>query len=163
MTGSVSAFVGIGANLGDAQANVRAAIARLDRLPGTRVSAVSSLFRSAPVDADGEDYVNAVARIDTSLAPGELLAQLQALEQESGRQRPYRNAPRPLDLDILLYGDAVLDSADLTVPHPRLAERAFALLPLLQIDPFIAIPGKGPAHSFAPGVAGQRIQKIADA
>jgi 2-amino-4-hydroxy-6-hydroxymethyldihydropteridine diphosphokinase len=165
---TVSAFIGIGANLGNAQANVRLAIARLDRLPGTRVTASSSLFCSAPVDADGDDYVNAVARVETSLAAGELLEQLLKLEQDFGRQRSYRNAPRLLDLDILLYGKETIsceisDNAGgnpLTVPHPRLTERAFALLPLLQIDALIDIPGKGPAHSFAPGVAGQRIQKI---
>jgi 2-amino-4-hydroxy-6-hydroxymethyldihydropteridine diphosphokinase len=154
------AYIGIGANLGDARANVKQAMARLDRLPGTRLDASSSLFRSAPVDAAGDDYVNAVARVQTSLTAEELLRQLLALEQEFGRERPYRNAPRLLDLDILLYGCRVISTESLTVPHPRLTGRAFALIPLLQIDPLIEIPGKGPAHRFVPDVAGQRIQKI---
>ncbi|MGB7479443.1 MAG: 2-amino-4-hydroxy-6-hydroxymethyldihydropteridine diphosphokinase [Burkholderiaceae bacterium] len=157
---STTAYVGLGSNLGDAAANVRAALARLTRLPNTRLQAQSSLFASAPIDAGGDDYVNAVAQLDTQLAAPQLLAELQAVEQEFGRQRPYRNAPRTLDLDLLLYGSERIASADLTVPHPRLTERAFALLPLLQLDPFIAIPGAGPAHAFAPQVAQQVIRRL---
>jgi len=157
---SVTAYVGLGANLGDAAASVRAALARLARLPDTRLLAESSLFASAPIDADGDDYVNAVAQLDTRLDAARLLAELQAIEQEFGRQRPYRNAPRTLDLDLLLYGTERISSDTLTVPHPRLTGRAFALLPLLQLDPFIIIPGAGPAHQFAPGVAGQAIRKL---
>ncbi len=157
---STTAYVGLGSNLGDAAANVRAALARLARLPDTRLQAQSSLFASAPIDAGGDDYVNAVAQLDTQLAAPQLLAELQAVEQEFGRQRPYRNAPRTLDLDLLLYGSERIASADLTVPHPRLTERAFALLPLLQLDPFIAIPGAGPAHAFAPQVAQQVIRRL---
>jgi 2-amino-4-hydroxy-6-hydroxymethyldihydropteridine diphosphokinase len=161
MTAATSeAFIGVGANLGDARATVGQAIAALDALPGTRLTAQSALFSTAPVDADGDDYVNAVARVSTTLAPPELLTALQALEQDFGRQRPYRNAPRTLDLDILLYGDRIIDTPALTVPHPRLTERAFALIPLLQIDALRVIPGRGPAHAFAPGVADQPIRKI---
>jgi 2-amino-4-hydroxy-6-hydroxymethyldihydropteridine diphosphokinase len=161
MTSAASeAFIGVGANLGDARATVGQAIAALDALPGTRLTAQSALFSTAPVDADGDDYVNAVARVSTTLAAPELLAALQALEQDFGRQRPYRNAPRTLDLDILLYGDRIIDTPALTVPHPRLTERAFALIPLLQIDALRVIPGRGPAHAFAPGVADQPIRKI---
>lgn len=156
----VSCYIGIGANLGDAAKNVTRAIARLGQIPETQVTAQSSLFRTAPVDAGGDDYVNAVAKIETSLAPLDLLDALRAIEQDMGRERPYRNAPRTLDLDILLYGAQTITSDALTVPHPRMTQRAFVLIPLLQIDPFITIPGKGPAHGFVPDVAGQAIQKI---
>jgi 2-amino-4-hydroxy-6-hydroxymethyldihydropteridine diphosphokinase len=157
----IDAYIGIGANLGNAQESVQQAIDRLSSLPKTRVVRQSSLFRTAPIDAGGDDYVNAVACVKTQLDAHELLAQLQAIENEFGRERPYVNAPRTLDLDILLYGNRQIDSASLTVPHPRLTQRAFALIPLLQIDPLIAIPGKGAAHLFAPAVAGQKISKIA--
>jgi 2-amino-4-hydroxy-6-hydroxymethyldihydropteridine diphosphokinase len=156
----VLAYIGIGANLGDAQGNVQRAIIRLSRLPDTRLSAQSSLFRTAPIDAGGDDYVNAVACLETRLPAAQLLEQLQAIEQDFGRERPFPNAPRTLDLDILLYGQQTIATQSLVVPHPRLTQRAFALIPLLQIDPFIAIPGKGPAHSFVPAVAAQAIHKI---
>jgi 2-amino-4-hydroxy-6-hydroxymethyldihydropteridine diphosphokinase len=160
MASRVTAYIGIGANLGEARAQVEQAINSLKTLPRTRLVAQSSLFRTAPVDAGGDDYINAVVSIDTGLAPQELLAQLQALEQAAGRERPYHNAPRTLDLDILLYGEQIIATPSLTVPHPRLIQRAFALIPLLQIDPFIAIPGQGPAHQFVLQVADQVIQKI---
>jgi 2-amino-4-hydroxy-6-hydroxymethyldihydropteridine diphosphokinase len=129
------AFVAIGANLGDARDTVLRAMDDLDRLPRTRVSARSSLYRSAPVDAGGPDFVNAVVALETGLDPHALLAELQRLEAGAGRERPYRNAPRTLDLDLLRHGDAVLDTPQLSLPHPRLAERAFVLLPLAEIAP----------------------------
>lgn len=153
-------YIGIGANLGAAEESVRQAIARLGTLPGTRLDASSSLFRTAPVDAGGDDYVNAVARIESMLEPADLLQALHGIEQEFGRERSVRNAPRTLDLDLLLYGTRRLAGADLTVPHPRMHERAFVLIPLLQLDPFIDIPGLGPAHAYAPAVAGQAIRKL---
>jgi 2-amino-4-hydroxy-6-hydroxymethyldihydropteridine diphosphokinase len=156
----VTAYVGLGANLGDAEATVRKAIAGLNEIDGTKLTAQSSLYRSAPIDADGGDYVNAVAQVHTTLRPHELLHALQGIEQQYGRARPYVNAPRTLDLDLLLYGREHLDSPELTVPHPRMTARAFVLIPLLQIDPFIDIPGKGVAHRFAPAVADQAIRKI---
>lgn len=152
--------IGIGSNLGDARSTVQRAIIRLGQLPETRLGAQSSLFRTTPIDAGGDDYINAVARIDTGLSARDLLHALQAVEQDFGRERPYRNAPRTLDLDILLYGQQIIASDTLEVPHPRLTQRAFALIPLLQVDPFIAIPGLGPAHAFVAGVAAQAIQKI---
>jgi 2-amino-4-hydroxy-6-hydroxymethyldihydropteridine diphosphokinase len=158
----ITAYIGIGANLGDAIGTVRVAIADIGTLPSTRISGKSSLFRTAPVDADGDDYINAVVRIETDLPPQDLLARLQALEQGAGRERPYRNAPRTLDLDLLLYGSQRIASDSLVVPHPRMTQRAFVLIPLLQIDPFISIPGQGVAHGFVPSVAGQPIEKIAD-
>jgi 2-amino-4-hydroxy-6-hydroxymethyldihydropteridine diphosphokinase len=155
---SVSAFIGLGANLGDARATVEAALQELSALPGTRLAEQSSLFRSAPVDAGGDDYVNAVARIETTLPAAELLAAL--MERSHGRERNGHNAPRTLDLDLLLYGRMKIATDTLTVPHPRMTQRAFVLIPLLQIAPLIDIPGMGPAHSFVPGVAGQAISVL---
>ncbi|CAN5253991.1 2-amino-4-hydroxy-6-hydroxymethyldihydropteridinediphosphokinase [soil metagenome] len=129
------AFVAIGGNLGDARATVLRAMDDLTTLPRTRVLTRSSLYRSAPVDASGPDFINAVVAIDTALAPHDLLAGLQRLELDAGRERPYRNAPRTLDLDLLLHGDQVLDTPVLTLPHPRMAQRAFVLLPLAEIAP----------------------------
>lgn len=128
-------FVGLGANLGDAIANVRAALAQLGALPETSLVAASAMYRSAPLDAAGPDYVNAVAELQTKLEPEALLAQLQSLEQRFGRQRPYRHAPRTLDLDLLFYGDRRIDGPTLTVPHQRAHERAFVLAPLAELAP----------------------------
>ncbi|MBC5782069.1 2-amino-4-hydroxy-6-hydroxymethyldihydropteridine diphosphokinase [Ramlibacter sp. USB13] len=129
----VTAFVGLGANLGDAQGTVRQAILDLGHLPATQLVQSSRLYRSAPVDAGGPDFINAVAEVRTGLTAPALLAALQQLEQGAGRERPYRHAPRTLDLDLLLYGDARIASPSLTVPHPRLRERAFVLLPLHEL------------------------------
>ncbi len=136
----VTAYVALGANLGDAPAALRQALTDLGTLPHTRLVRASSLYCSAPVDSSGPDYVNAVAELSTALGPYELLAELQGLEQGAGRQRPWRNAPRTLDLDILLYGELELDDPVLTVPHPRMLERAFVLLPLAEIAPSLVSP-----------------------
>jgi 2-amino-4-hydroxy-6-hydroxymethyldihydropteridine diphosphokinase len=143
-------FVGLGANLGDARATLAAAVEALGRLPGTRCVARSSLYRSAPVDADGPDYVNAVVELRTTLAPQALLEGLQRLEAQFGRERPYRHAPRTLDLDLLLYGSRRLSTPTLVLPHPRLHERAFVIEPLAEIAPALA----------PPRVGGQRIERI---
>jgi len=127
--------LGLGANLGDARAAVRQAMADVAALDGVEWVAASSLYGSAPLDADGPDYVNAVVQVRTTLSPEDLLSRLQGIELRAGRQRPYRNAPRTLDLDILLYGDTVLDSADLQIPHPRMWQRAFVVLPLAELAP----------------------------
>ena len=133
------AYVGLGANLGaDIGATLTQAALSLAALPGVQVVALSSVWRSAPVDADGPDFLNAVVALDTTLPPIELLDALQAIEQAHGRERPYRNAPRTLDLDLLLYDDVVMDTPRLTLPHPRLGERAFVLKPLLEIAPELA-------------------------
>lgn len=132
---AATAFVGLGGNLGDARATVLWALAELDRLPGTRLVRASSLYRSAPVDAGGPDYVNAVAKLATHLAPLDLLDGLQALELQAGRERPYVNAPRTLDLDVLLYADRAMDLPRLKLPHPRMWQRAFVLRPLAEIEP----------------------------
>ena len=153
-------YIGIGANLGDARANVDDAVARLGLLPQSRLLRTSPYYRSAPIDSSGDDYVNAVAAIDTRLSAEDLLAALHAIEADHGRERPYRNAPRTLDLDVLLYGDAVIDTATLTVPHPRMLERAFVLRPLLDIAPAIVVPGHGRAASFFSRVAKQVIERL---
>ena len=131
----VLAYVGLGANLGPATQVVTHALQSLNDLPRTRVLRRSSLYRSAPFEASGPDFINAVAALQTSLSAPDLLVALQSLENAAGRTRPYPNAPRTLDLDLLLYGDARLDSPALTVPHRRMNERAFVLLPLAEIAP----------------------------
>ncbi len=135
MRDPVTAYVALGANLGDAQQAVQLALAAIDQLPGTMLSQYSALYRTVPVDATGPDYINAVAEISTTLTAPALLLALQGLEATAGRQRPYRNAPRTLDLDVLLYGSAQIDSPHLTVPHPRMFERAFVLVPLAELAP----------------------------
>jgi 2-amino-4-hydroxy-6-hydroxymethyldihydropteridine diphosphokinase len=154
------AYVGVGANLGDARANVLDALARLAALPGGALLHTSGLYRTAPIDSSGDHYINAVACLDTTLSAHDLLAALQEIEQAHGRERPYRNAPRTLDLDLLLYGDEIIDSPDLTVPHPRMHQRAFVLVPLYEIAPDAVIPGLGLASSFGPQAAGQSIYRI---
>jgi 2-amino-4-hydroxy-6-hydroxymethyldihydropteridine diphosphokinase len=154
------AYVGVGANLGDARANVEDALVRLGALPATTLLRRSSAWRSAPIDSSGDDYVNAVACIDTTLSPLDLLGALQEIELAHGRERPYRNAPRTLDLDLLLYNSEIIDLPGLTVPHPRMHERAFVLAPLLEIAPQIAIPGLGAASGFLAGVAAQTISRV---
>jgi len=131
----VLAYVGLGANLGDARAALQQALRALDQLPQTRCLRVSSFYRTAPWQADGPDYVNAVAEVQTGLTAPALLQALQGLEAAAGRQRPYHHAPRTLDLDLLRYGDGRIASATLTVPHPRLQERAFVLVPLAELLP----------------------------
>ncbi|SCK60688.1 2-amino-4-hydroxy-6-hydroxymethyldihydropteridinediphosphokinase [Variovorax sp. HW608] len=139
---TVRAYVAIGANLGDARAAVLRAMTDLDTLPATRVVARSSLYRSAPVDATGPDFINAVVELETGLEPEPLLRELQRLELGAGRERPYRNAPRTLDLDLLCHGDVAMATEALTLPHPRIAERAFVLLPLAEIAPDRVTPAQ---------------------
>jgi 2-amino-4-hydroxy-6-hydroxymethyldihydropteridine diphosphokinase len=152
------AYIGIGANLGDARANVLDAVARLASVG--KVITSSSLYRTAPIDSSGDDYINAVACVDTAYAATDVLAQLRHIELAHGRERPYRNAPRTLDLDLLLYGAQRIDLPHLSVPHPRMQERAFVLAPLLEIAPDAVIPGLGPARDFLAGVADQAIAKV---
>lgn len=158
---SATAYIGIGANLGDALATVQAAIEALTQLPQTTLSGQSPLYRSAPIDADGDDYVNAVVQLCTTLTPHALLAALQALELSYGRQRPYHHAPRTLDLDILLYDDQIIEDERLSVPHPRMTQRAFVLLPLLDLCATIIIPGMGAAQAWRVAVLDQVIEVIA--
>ena len=151
---TVTAYVAIGANLGEARRSVEQAIEALDRLPRSRVTARSSLYRTAPFEAAGPDYINAVVALDTGLEPLELLAKLQAIEAQAGRERPYRNAPRTLDLDLLSHGEQAIDTPTLTLPHPRMQQRAFVLVPLAQIA-----PGRVTPEQLA-AVASQAIERL---
>ncbi len=135
MRAAVTAFVALGANLGDPQSAVADAMERVGAIKGVRLVRQSALYRTAPIDSSGPDYINAVVEIETALTAPALLIELQRIEHEAGRLRPYRNAPRSLDLDLLLYGDARISSEALTVPHPRMLERAFVLVPLAGIAP----------------------------
>ena len=152
------AYVGLGANLGNAAAAMESAVAAMAQISATTVVARSRTYRSAPLDSTGPDYLNAVVAIDTELSPSELLIALQRIEQTHGRERPFRNAPRTLDLDLLLFGDQTIDIPGLQVPHPRLHERAFVLLPLNDVARDVLIPGRGPLRQFLSGVAHQPIE-----
>ncbi len=150
----VTVYIGLGANLGDAQEAVVQAITAIASIPGLLITAQSSLYRTAPIDSSGPDYINAVVQVTTSLTAPDLLGFLQSLENQAGRERPYLNAPRTLDLDLLLYGQARIQSERLTVPHPRLEQRAFVLLPLAEIAAELVLP------SLLQSVASQRIARL---
>lgn len=159
----VRTYVALGANLGDAQTAVRHAMDALDRLPLNRVVRRSSMYRTSPVARDragpagGPDYINAVVAMDTRLPALDLLDQLQALEQAAGRERSYPDAPRTLDLDLLLYGDAHIASPRLSVPHPRMMQRAFVLVPLAEIAPGLV------SEEQLRAVSGQAITRLSPA
>ena len=143
------AFVGLGANLGEPRRQVEQGFLDLDSIAHTRVVKTSSLYRTEPVGyAAQPPFVNAVAQLETGLSAERLLAELLAIETRHGRERSFPNAPRTLDLDLLLFGDATIEMADLKVPHPRMHERAFVLVPLLEIAPEVGIPGRGAARAF---------------
>jgi len=153
------AYIALGSNLADPVTQLGVAFDELGRLPQTRFVARSSLWRSAPVGyLDQPDFVNAVAEVETALEAETLLAHLLDIERRHGRVREFQNAPRTLDLDIALYGDDRIDTPILTVPHPRMQERAFVLLPLNELAPDIVIPGHGALRDLLPGVAGQRLE-----
>jgi 2-amino-4-hydroxy-6-hydroxymethyldihydropteridine diphosphokinase len=155
------AFVALGSNLDDPRRQVLQAMDELKALPGTRVRRCSSLYRTAPVgEPDQPDFINAVVQIETALDPLEVLDALLAIERRHGRVRSRRNAPRTLDLDLLLYDDRTIDTPGLQLPHPRMHERAFVLLPLAEIAPDASIPGRGPVAALLPGVAGQRVVRV---
>jgi 2-amino-4-hydroxy-6-hydroxymethyldihydropteridine diphosphokinase len=159
--GDERVFVGLGANLGDARATVAAAMADLGDLPQTTYVAGSSLYRSAAIDADGPDYVNAVVELRSTLEPDALLAQLQTLERHFGRVRPYRHAPRTLDLDLLIYGERRIEARDLAVPHPRLHLRAFVLAPLAELAPGLRLADGRTVTQALAALRDQRIERIA--
>src|SRR5437867_11786579 len=145
-TATTKAFIGLGANLGDSEPQVRRAFAALAELPRTRLLAASSLYRSAPVGVVAQlDFVNAVAEVETALAARALLEALLAEERRFGRTREFPNAPRTLDLDLLLYGDRVIAEPGLVVPHPRMHERAFVLAPPADPAPDTGLPATGRA------------------
>lgn len=154
------AYLGLGANLGDAQASIQDALQRIARLPDTTLMKSSRLWRSAPVDATGPDFYNAVAQVSTTLDAATLLAHLHAIEAAHGRERPYRNAPRTLDLDLLLHGDAFIHTAHLVVPHPRMHQRRFVLGPLLELEPTLVIPGMGSAAAALAAITDQPAEPV---
>ena len=155
------AYVGIGSNLEEPETQVRKAFDELDRMPHTRLVKKSSLYRSAPLGHGAQpDFVNAVAQLETGLPAERLLAELQEIEARHGRRRSFANAPRTLDLDVLLYGERSLELPGLKVPHPRMHERAFVLKPLTEISPTVAIPGLGSAKALLDSCKDQETERI---
>jgi len=163
---SCLAYVAIGANLGDPVATVRAALGALEGIEGTHLRAASSLYRTAPVGLRNQpDFINAVAAltVDAAVLPAPtFLDRLFAIEACFGRVRSVRNAPRTLDLDLLLFGDRVSDDPALLLPHPRMAERAFVLAPLAEIAPALLIPGHGRVSDLLAEITGQRIERLSE-
>jgi 2-amino-4-hydroxy-6-hydroxymethyldihydropteridine diphosphokinase len=153
-------WIGLGANLGDPFRAFSRALESLQALPSTRVVALSRLYRSEPIDASGPDFVNAVAAIDTELPPKALLAELQRIEREAGRKASSRNAPRPLDLDLLACGGTVCHGESLQLPHPRMHQRAFVLVPLAELAPALDLPGIGPIAACLGALSHQRLEAI---
>jgi len=157
------AFIGLGSNLNDPPSQLQSALAAIDRLPGTRLLAKSSLYRGAPLGyPDQPDFVNAVAKIATELTPQALLQALLQIEHSHGRERTFRNAPRILDLDVLLYDDVQLHEHGLTIPHPQMHLRAFVLQPLLEIAPDCDIPAAGNAQHALRACQNQILERLAD-
>jgi len=158
-----TAFVGLGSNLEDPSSQLQRAFADLGGLPETRLVARSSLYRSAPVGyLDQPDFVNAVAQIETGLTPQVLLQSLLDIEHRHGRERTFRNAPRTLDLDVLLYDDLQMHEHGLTIPHPQMHLRAFVLQPLLELAPGCAIPGVGSAVQALDACGDQMLERMQD-
>lgn len=160
---SATCFVGLGANLGDAQAAVRAGLDALSNLRSTRLLHASGLYLTPAWGmTEQPDFINAVAMLETALAPADLLDELLAIERRAGRDRAQglRWGPRALDLDLLLYGDRIIDEPGLRVPHPHLHERAFALVPLLEIAPDARIPGIGPGRDVLARMATAGVQAL---
>lgn len=155
------AYIGLGSNLGAPVDRLQSALRAIEELPATRVLKRSSLYRSEPQGyRDQPDFVNAVAELETGSDAPALLCDLHAIEQRAGRERSFANAPRTLDLDLLLYDGRRIDAPGLTVPHPRMHERAFVLVPLLEIAPHIAIPGVGSARQCLERLHGQRVERL---
>ena len=156
------AYVALGANLGDPVEQLRGALVALSRLAESRLLRASSLYRTAPVGIHGQpDFINAVAALETSLSPQDLLSALFVIEAQFGRRRDFFRAPRTLDLDLLLFDDLILDSPALQLPHPRMHLRAFVVAPLLEIAPDCRIPGRGSAAAWLPAVSMQAIERLA--
>ena len=157
----IRAFVALGSNLGNPVQTIEDAIDAMAALRGSLLMAISSLYRTAPVGLKHQpDFINAVVALDTRLGPRELLEELFALEARFGRERSVKNAPRTLDLDLLLHGDAIINDPALTLPHPRMHERAFVLAPLAEIAPSLVIPGRGPVAALLAACADQRIHPL---
>lgn len=160
---AVTAYIALGSNLDDPQRQLRSALAALAALPDTRLVRASSFYRSAPVGyADQPDFVNGVAAIETGLAPRALLEALLAIERRHGRVRDFLNAPRTLDLDIIAYGNRTVDEPGLAIPHPRLHERAFVVIPLAEIAPDATIPGRGSVRELQARVDRDSVTRVED-
>jgi 2-amino-4-hydroxy-6-hydroxymethyldihydropteridine diphosphokinase len=158
---STIAFIALGANLDDPRRQVHSGFDALARLPRTRLLARSSLYATTPIGyADQPDFINAVAKIETRLAPRALLDALLEVERQHGRRRSIPSGPRTLDLDVLLYGALQVQEPGLTIPHPRMHERAFVLVPLVEIEPECIIPGRGRAADWLAGCGDQNIKRI---
>ena len=156
----VDAYVGVGSNLGDSAASIASALTAIQILPSTLSAKISPIYRSAPLDADGRDYLNAVIALATTLDAFSLLDALQIIERAQGRERPYPNAPRTLDLDLLLYGDAQIAHPRLTVPHPQMHQRAFVLRPLSDLAATLAIPALATVSELLKRCTDQRIERV---
>lgn len=156
------AFIALGANLGEARKALQEVVARINEEESIVVTQCSSFYKTTPIDSSGPDYINGVIKVETTLSPEDLLSKLLIIEKEFGRIRPVgaHNAPRTMDLDLLLYENEVRTTSFLTLPHPRMHERAFVLVPLCEIAPDITIEGKGKAQDFLPYVAHQGIKKL---
>ncbi|OAM51453.1 2-amino-4-hydroxy-6-hydroxymethyldihydropteridine diphosphokinase [Methylovorus sp. MM2] len=155
------AYIALGSNLKSPEEQVSNALAELDSITGTKLIKASSLYRTAPIGYDNQpDFINAVAEIETSLPPLDLLHALLALETTYGRERPFPNAPRVLDLDLLTYEDIVLNSETLTLPHPRMHERGFVMIPLAEIAPDLVIGQHGKITKLAQDYANQGVERI---
>ncbi|AEP36989.1 2-amino-4-hydroxy-6-hydroxymethyldihydropteridine diphosphokinase [Taylorella asinigenitalis] len=152
-------FIGLGANLGDELSYINKAISKLVECDDIELLATSSVYKTSPVESDGEDYLNAVIQINTSLDPFELLSIMQKIELDLGRQRPYKNAPRTIDLDILLFDDMQIKGDRLTIPHPRITQRAFVLVPLRELNPDLEIGGQSLETWIANLPCDQKIEK----
>ncbi|MGB7299236.1 MAG: 2-amino-4-hydroxy-6-hydroxymethyldihydropteridine diphosphokinase [Burkholderiaceae bacterium] len=158
-----NAYIGLGANLGNAQQSIRAAMNSLGNDSTTAAWSASSLYRSAPIQAEGPDFINAAMWIRTSLKPLALLHRLQQLEQDHGRQRTVQNAPRTLDLDLILYDTLQMNSPELILPHPRMHKRRFVLAPLLELCAGLCVPGLGKISDLLADVAGQPLTPVCGA
>ncbi len=155
------ACIALGANIGEPLRQIEAGFNALSVLPDTRLLVRSSLYRSAPVGyADQPDFINAVAIIETSLAPHALLDALLTIERVNGRVREFPNAPRTLDLDIVLYGDSVVHDPGLTIPHARMLERAFVMVPLAEVAPDMRVPGRGSVRDLAARVDAASVAQL---
>jgi 2-amino-4-hydroxy-6-hydroxymethyldihydropteridine diphosphokinase len=153
-------YVGLGANLGDVRATFERAQAAMGHLPGTRRVAVSSLYQTAPFEAEGPDYLNAVVELASNLGPEALLCALQDIERAHGRERPFHHAPRTLDLDLLFYGQRQMQTPTLELPHPRLHLRGFVLRPLLELDPGLMHPTLGSLGVWADRARDQGVTRL---
>ena len=159
----IPAYVGVGSNLNDPAQQVRRAFAALEQIPDTRLVSTSALYQNPPMGpADQPDYVNAVAAVSTTLTASALLSELLAIEQHAGRQRndalPW--GPRIIDLDLLVFGDRIIDDPELTIPHPGISERNFVLFPLLEVAPDLSIPGLGPVSGLAGRIDGSSLRRV---